>query len=85
MLFILGALIFDAHLACSDALLITATLNSLGGLIRTRASVSNKILNAVLSFNPLQLATSPLTPKTRVLIRSLERTTRSLLLFVIKK
>lgn len=74
-----------AHHCLSDALLITATLNSLGGLIRTRASISNKILAAVLNFNPLKLAKGPMTSKTRVLVRSLERTTKSLLVFVMKK
>lgn len=70
---------------CSDALLVTATLNCLGGLIRTRASIANKILHTVLNFNPLKLANAPMTPKSRVLIRSMERTTKALLVSVIKK
>lgn len=70
---------------CSDALLITATLNSLGSLIRTRASVANKIVSTVLNFNPLKLANSPMTSKTRVMIKSMERTVRALLVNVVKK
>lgn len=80
-----GGMIRDAYQCSSDVLLVTATLNSLGGLIRTRASIANKILNYVLNFNPLKLASSPMNLRTRLLVRSLERTTRSLLLFVIKK
>ncbi|KAK8218182.1 hypothetical protein IWZ01DRAFT_492218 [Phyllosticta capitalensis] len=69
----------------SDALLVTATLNSLGGLIRSRASIANKIISSVLNFNPLKLANSPMTPKNKVMVKSMERTTRALLLNVIKK
>ncbi|KAF9633714.1 Armadillo-like helical protein [Lasiodiplodia theobromae] len=69
----------------SDALLITATLNSLGSLIRTRASVANKIVSTVLNFNPLKLANSPMTSKTKVMIKSMERTVRALLVNVVKK
>lgn len=69
----------------SDALLVTATLNCLGGLIRTRASIAGKILNTVLNFNPLKLANAPMTAKSKVLIRSMERTTKALLVSVIKK
>ncbi|OJD29818.1 mrna cleavage and polyadenylation specificity factor complex subunit [Diplodia corticola] len=69
----------------SDALLVTATLNSLGSLIRTRASVANKIVSTVLNFNPLKLANSPMTPKSKVMIKSMERTVRALLINVVKK
>ncbi|KAF1808643.1 mRNA cleavage and polyadenylation specificity factor complex subunit [Eremomyces bilateralis CBS 781.70] len=69
----------------SDALLVTATLNCLGALIRSRASIANKIVNTVLYFNPLKLANSPMTPANRLKIKSMERTTRALLLNVIKK
>ncbi|KAK7521676.1 uncharacterized protein IWZ02DRAFT_442664 [Phyllosticta citriasiana] len=69
----------------SDALLVTATLNSLGGLIRSRASIANKIVSTVLNFNPLKLANSPMTSKNKVMVKSMERTTRALLLNVIKK
>jgi symplekin len=59
-------------------LLVTAVINSLGGLIKSRASISAKILNTVLSFNPLEYATQPLTTKSTLMIRSLERTIRAL-------
>jgi symplekin len=70
---------------CSDALLVTATLNSLGVLVQRRPSVSNRILSSVLNFNPLKLANSPMTSRTKVLLRSLERTTRVLLYNVMKR
>ncbi|KAF2099355.1 hypothetical protein NA57DRAFT_38555 [Rhizodiscina lignyota] len=69
----------------SDALLVTATLNCLGSLIRTRASIANKIITTVLNFNPLKLANAPMTPRSRVMIRSMERTTRALFMSVVKK
>lgn len=62
----------------SDVLIVDATLNTLSILIRMRPMTSNKILNAILSFNPLKLATTPMTPKMKVIIRSLEKTTRML-------
>lgn len=69
----------------SDALLVTATLNTLGGLTRTRATIAHKIISTVLNFNPLKLANSPMTPKTRVMVKSMERTTRALLMNVNKR
>ncbi|KAF2151395.1 mRNA cleavage and polyadenylation specificity factor complex subunit [Myriangium duriaei CBS 260.36] len=71
----------------SDALVVTATLNSLAALVRGRASIANKIVNAVLNFNPFTLAQSqaPISIKNKLLIRSMTRTTMSFLLNIIKK
>ncbi|KAI9769665.1 MAG: hypothetical protein M1840_003902 [Geoglossum simile] len=69
----------------SDAVLVNATLNCLGILIKNRPSISNKILTSVLAFNPLKLANSPMTPRIKILVKSMERTTRSLLLNVNKR
>ncbi|TKA51253.1 hypothetical protein B0A49_11621 [Cryomyces minteri] len=69
----------------SDALIITATLNSLGVLVRTRASVANKIVSTVLNFNPFKQANSPMTPKTKVMVKSTARTTRAFLMNILKK
>lgn len=68
-----------------DSVIIDATLNCLGVLIRSRPSIANKILHAVLSFDPHKRAAAPLTPRDRVVIRSLERTTRALLVNVNKQ
>ncbi|KAF1949447.1 hypothetical protein CC80DRAFT_540278 [Byssothecium circinans] len=69
----------------SDALLITAVLNTLGMLIQRRPIAAKKILESVLNFNPLKLANSPMTPKNRVIMKSIERTTRALLVNVMKR
>jgi symplekin len=69
----------------SDALLVTATLNALGMLIQRRPMVANKILTSVLSLNPLKLANSPMTPRNKVIMKSMERTTRALLVNVMKR
>ncbi|KAF2869363.1 hypothetical protein BDV95DRAFT_577173 [Massariosphaeria phaeospora] len=69
----------------SDALLVTATLNSLGMLMQRRPIAVNKILASVFNFNPLKLANSPMTPKNKVIMKSIERTTRALLMNVMKR
>ena len=72
-------------MAISDALLVTATLNGLGGLMRTRATVANRILNAVLNFNPFRLANSPMTPANKMMIRSMEKTVVIFLQHILKR
>ncbi|KAL8920172.1 MAG: hypothetical protein Q9208_006418 [Pyrenodesmia sp. 3 TL-2023] len=67
------------HEETSDAILVNATLNCLGALIRTRPNASNRIINAILNFNPLKRASSPMTPKLKVQIKSMEKTTRTVL------
>jgi symplekin len=69
----------------SDGLLVTATLNSLGMLVHRRPNAANKILNSVFNFNPLKLANSPMTPKNKVIMKSIERTTRALLVNIMKR
>jgi symplekin len=63
----------------SDVLTVDATLNTLSILVRMRPSTSNRVLNAILNFNPLRLATTSMTPKTKVIVRSMEKTTKMLL------
>lgn len=69
----------------SDSLLVTATLNGLGGLMRTRATVATRILNAVINFNPFQLAGSPLTAASKLIMRSMEKTVIIFLTHIIKR
>jgi symplekin len=69
----------------SDAVLVDATLNSLSILIRARPHIANKILNVILNFNPLKQANSPMTPKLRVMVKSMEKTTRMLLVHILKR
>jgi symplekin len=69
----------------SDAVTVDATLNCLSILVRARPTTANRILGAVFNFNPLKLGNSPLTPRNRVLVRSMEKTTRMLLLHIAKR
>lgn len=78
-----GLLTYSCH--NSDAILVDATLNLLSILIRTRPGTSNRITNVVLGFNPLKLANSPMTPKNKVMMKSMEKTTRILLLHLLKR
>ncbi|OQD78533.1 hypothetical protein PENDEC_c001G04934 [Penicillium decumbens] len=69
----------------SDPLLVNATLNCLAPLIRTRQSIANKIISAVIEFYPAKHAYPPITPSTRVGVKSMERTARALLINIMKK
>ena len=69
----------------SDTLLVTATLNCLGAIIQRRPAVANKIVSSILSFDPLKSAQSPMPPKSKVIIRSLERTARALFINIMKR
>ncbi|KAL2869978.1 RNA-processing protein PTA1 [Aspergillus lucknowensis] len=69
----------------SDPILVNATLNCLAALIRNRQSISNKIINAILNFLPARHARSPMTPTVRVGIKSMERTSRALLINIMKR
>lgn len=69
----------------SDGLIVTGTLNILGMLMQRRPVVTNKILTSIFNFNPLKFANSPITPKNVVIIKSIERTLRALLMNVMKR
>ncbi|KAI4243778.1 MAG: hypothetical protein L6R42_010659, partial [Xanthoria sp. 1 TBL-2021] len=73
------------HEETSDAILVNATLNCLGTLIRTRQNAANKIITAILNFNPLKQASSPMTPKLKLQIKSMEKTTRTALMNVLRR
>ena len=70
---------------CSDAVLVDGTLNCLMILVRTRPSVANKIVSAVLNFNPFKSASPPFTPKAKILLKSMERTIRAFLLNILRR
>ena len=69
----------------SDVLLVDATLNGLASLVRARPSTANKIISAVLNFNPFRRAPPQLSPLQRVQVQSLERTTSAFLLNYTRK
>ena len=64
--------------------MIDATLNCLAILIRSRPAIANKTLSAVLNFNPLRQASASMTPRLVVIFKSMERTTRALLRYVMR-
>ncbi|ORY08196.1 hypothetical protein BCR34DRAFT_13667 [Clohesyomyces aquaticus] len=82
---LLDRLLDIVHGDHSDALLVTATLNALGMLIPRRPTIASKIIGSILNFNALKLANSPMTPKNKVIMKSMERTTRALLVNVMKR
>ncbi|KAF2859116.1 hypothetical protein K470DRAFT_271831 [Piedraia hortae CBS 480.64] len=70
----------------TDALLVTATLNGLSVLLQRRMSVSGKILNALLNFDPFMLARSPpMSGRDKLSVKGMARTTMSLLINVHKR
>ena len=73
------------HSPFSNALYVDATLNCLSILVRTRQSVANKIITAILNFNPLKQAHAGMSLKEKLQIKSMERTTRAFLLNIYRK
>ncbi|GKZ22480.1 hypothetical protein AbraIFM66951_008363 [Aspergillus brasiliensis] len=69
----------------SDPLLVNATLNCLAVLIRTRQSVGNKIINAIMNFYPARQVRAPITPSVRVGVKSMERTARAVMINILKR
>ncbi|KAI9719190.1 MAG: hypothetical protein M1828_006283 [Chrysothrix sp. TS-e1954] len=68
-----------------DAILVTATINSIGVLVRTRPPVANRILSAMLSFTPYHSATYPLDSRAKIAMKSMERTIRAFMLNLNKR
>ena len=68
----------------SDATLITATLNNLAQLIKTRNPIAPKIVSAVLSFNPLAIVSRSNTIQNRLMMQCMEKTVRVLLLNIVR-
>ena len=71
---------------CSDPVLVDATLNCLALLVRTRQSTANKIVTAILNYNPLkQVKAATMGPRERIVYRSLERNTRIFLMNIVRR
>ncbi|KAI5789153.1 hypothetical protein EDC01DRAFT_717765 [Geopyxis carbonaria] len=68
----------------SEPALITATINNLGPIIKTRPPLVAKVLNSVMSFNPFNGITRPITVQNRLLMISMEKTIRSLCLHIMR-
>ncbi|PYH99499.1 mRNA cleavage and polyadenylation specificity factor complex subunit [Aspergillus ellipticus CBS 707.79] len=69
----------------SDPLFVNATLNCLAVLIRTRQSIGNKIINAIMNFLPARQVRPPITPSIRVGVKSMERTARAVMVNIMKR
>ncbi|RAH70829.1 RNA-processing protein PTA1 [Aspergillus aculeatinus CBS 121060] len=69
----------------SDPILVNATLNCLAVLIRSRQSIGNKIINAIMNFFPARQVRPPITPAIRVGVKSMERTARAVLEHIMKR
>ncbi|CAK4032037.1 mRNA cleavage and polyadenylation specificity factor complex subunit pta1 [Lecanosticta acicola] len=69
----------------TDPLIVTALLNSLAPLAHRRATISSKILTAVISFNPMKLASRQMSGRDKIAIRSMTRTVMSFLMNCIKR
>ncbi|KAF2773254.1 hypothetical protein EJ03DRAFT_243928, partial [Teratosphaeria nubilosa] len=70
----------------TDALVVTATLNSLSSLVHRRASIMIKIMTTVLIFDPLMLSRQhALKGKDKLAIRSMTKTTMLFLMNVLKR
>ncbi|EHA21563.1 hypothetical protein ASPNIDRAFT_130357, partial [Aspergillus niger ATCC 1015] len=77
---------FPVKICCiNDPLLVNATLNCLAVLIRTRQSVGNKIINAIMNFYPARQVRAPITPSVRVSVKSMERTARAVMINILKR
>jgi symplekin len=70
---------------CSNALIVDAMLNCLSIIVRTRPSTSNRIITAVLNFNPFSRVSSSMTARDRVEVKSMEKTTRMFLIHLVKR
>ncbi|CBF84897.1 RNA-processing protein PTA1 [Aspergillus nidulans FGSC A4] len=69
----------------SDPVLVNATLNCLAVVIRTRQSIGNKIINAILNFFPARHMRLPVTPAVRIGVKSMERTARAVFINIMKR
>ncbi|KAL7270748.1 hypothetical protein RUND412_006537 [Rhizina undulata] len=68
----------------SDPVLITATLNNLASLVKTRTPIAPKVVSAVLGFNPLAIAARSPSAHNRLMMQCMEKTVRVLLLNIMR-
>jgi symplekin len=68
----------------SEPTLITATLNNLAPLVKTRPPLAQKVVAAVLAFNPFAGAPRLISIHDRLMIISIEKTVRVLLMNVMR-
>jgi symplekin len=64
---------------------VTATINSIALLVRTRPSISQRILNVILNFNPFRAIGATVTPREKVNAKSMDKTLRAFLFNLMKR
>lgn len=68
----------QADIAISEPTLVTAAVNNLAHIIKTRPPLASKVLGAAMAFNPFQR--KQVTVESRLMMLSMEKTIRALLL-----
>lgn len=63
----------------SDPVLVTATLNNLGTIMKTRPPLVSTILNSLFNYNPFAAANRGVTTKSRLMMQSVDKTMQLLL------
>ena len=68
----------------SDPTLITATLNNLAQIIKSRPPLAPKVIGAVIAFNPFVKLPRAVTIHDKLMVLSVEKTTRVLLMNIMR-
>ncbi|KAF2674204.1 hypothetical protein BT63DRAFT_449199 [Microthyrium microscopicum] len=69
----------------SDILVLTATINSLSVLVKSRPALTPRIIQAIVHSDPYKFVKLPITTRTKIELRSIERTFRALFSGAIKR
>ncbi|KAF8242187.1 hypothetical protein K440DRAFT_591226 [Wilcoxina mikolae CBS 423.85] len=81
---LLDRLLSIFHEKRSEPILIAATLNNLAPLVKTRPPLAQKVIAAVLAFNPFAEIPPSISIHDRLMIISIEKTVRALLLNIVR-
>jgi len=74
-----------SFIAYSDPHVVDATINCLSVIARTRPNTTTRIVNVVIGFDPFRQASPTMTARTRVVVKSLEKTARMFLIHLSKR
>lgn len=81
---LLDRLLSILHEEHSEPTLITATLNNLAPLVKTRPPLAQRIIGAVLAFNPFARMPGTISVQDRLVMISVEKTVRVMLLNIMR-
>lgn len=69
----------------SEPTLITATINNLAHLVKTRPPLAQKVINAVIAYNPFSgISSRPITVHDHLMLRSIEKTIRVMMMNIMR-